>query len=62
MGRKLDTGATSAEYALLIALVAAAIVASVGIFGLFVGDLSRDSCDKMLADGVAAAVPSTDCR
>lgn len=42
-----DTGASSVEYGLLISLIAAVIVVSVGIFGVGVTGLFNDTCDDI---------------
>ena len=62
MTSKTEAGASSVEYGLLIALIAAVIVTATMLFGGFVSDLFSQSCDKMLADGVSVGVPTADCQ
>ena len=45
-----DQGASAVEYALLIAGVAAVIVATVFLFGSFIGSIFTDSCDTITAE------------
>lgn len=61
MDTNSEVGASSAEYGLLIALIAGIIVSSVLVFGSLTGALFTDSCNKMLADGVTVAVPAAQC-
>jgi len=42
-----ETGATSTEYALLVALIAIVIFASVSFFGGTISDSFRSSCSSM---------------
>ncbi len=51
-----ERGATSAEYALLISLIAAVIVTSVYALGISVKGLYADTCDE-----VAVAASGTAC-
>ena len=51
-----ETGASAAEYALLVAGIAAVIVAVVFLLGDHVGGLFNDTCDQ-----VASAVSGGNC-
>lgn len=62
MGSKTEDGASSVEYGLLIAMIAAVIVGAVLIFGGFTAGMFTDSCDKMLADGVTVGIPAAECN
>lgn len=53
---KADSGASAAEYALLVSLIALVVLASVVAFGGSVGDLFGNSCTQ-----VARATVPADC-
>jgi len=44
-----DSGASSAEYAVLVACIAAVIVLAVALFGGAVSNLFSDTCDQVRA-------------
>ena len=56
LGRRGEIGASAAEYALLVALVALIILGAVSAFGTEVQSLFQDSCD-----GVANAGGNASC-
>ena len=61
MLRSTEAGATSAEYGLLIALIAGTLVLAVSAFGLVARDTYTTACDRMLAGGVSTTIPNADC-
>jgi Flp pilus assembly pilin Flp len=42
-----DRGASAAEYALLLALIAAAIAVTVGLFGTAIVNIFQDTCTEI---------------
>ena len=50
-----EEGASSVEYALLVAFIAAVIVAAVVLFGTQVGSLFDDTCDSVRDNGHLSA-------
>jgi len=46
-----DTGATSVEYALMVAMIAIAIAGSVGLLGLRVAEIFERPCQELTIAG-----------
>ena len=72
-----DTGATSVEYALMVAMIAIAIAGSVGLLGLRVAEIFERPCQELtialsrisfphlfghVGDGVAVHMPARPLR
>jgi Flp pilus assembly pilin Flp len=51
---RTERGATSTEYALLIALIAAVITVFVAAIGVSAGDMLNRPCEEFAAHGLAA--------